>query len=266
MGNITIQDFFKKKSEKKKITMLTAYDYPFAKMVDEAGIDAIIVGDSVGMVVQGLDNTLPVTMEEMVYHTKIVSRAVTNAMVIGDLPFMSYQASVEEAVRNAGRFLKEAGASAVKIEGGAEVAEHIRLMTKSDIPIMAHIGLTPQSIHRMGGYKVQGKTEESAKKLIDEAHIAEDAGAFSLLLEAIPIGLAKRITEELSIPTIGIGAGPYCDGQVLVLHDVLGLFERFLPRFAKQYINLRKDALHAIKIYKEEVEKGIFPSEDHSFK
>jgi len=266
MGNITIQDFFKKKAEKKKITMLTAYDYPFAKMVDEAGIDAIIVGDSVSMVVQGLNNTLPVTMEEMVYHTRIVSRAVTNAMVIGDLPFMSYQVSIEEAVRNAGRFLKEAGASAVKIEGGAEVEEHIRLMTKSDIPVMAHIGLTPQSIHRMGGYKVQGKTEESAKKLIEEAHRAEDAGAFSLLLEAIPIGLAKRITEELSIPTIGIGAGPYCDGQVLVIHDVLGLFERFLPRFAKQYMNFRKEALHAIKIYKEEVEKGIFPSEDHSFK
>jgi 3-methyl-2-oxobutanoate hydroxymethyltransferase len=218
------------------------------------------------MVVQGLENTLPVTMDEMIYHTKIVSRAVQNTMVVGDLPFMSYQASVEESVRNAGRFLKEAGASAVKIEGGAEVADHIRAITKSDIPVMAHIGLTPQSIHRMGGYKVQGKTEGSAKRLLEEAHIAEDSGAFSLLLEAIPMNLAKRITEELSIPTIGIGAGPHCDGQVLVLHDVIGLFERFLPKFAKQYVNLKDYAAKAMKAYKEEVENGIFPSEEQSFK
>jgi 3-methyl-2-oxobutanoate hydroxymethyltransferase len=218
------------------------------------------------MVVQGLENTLPVTMDEMIYHTKIVSRSVNNSLVIGDLPFMSYQASIEEAVRNAGRFLKEAGASAVKIEGGAEVAEHIRSMTKSDIPVMAHIGLTPQSIHRMGGYKIQGRTEESAKRLLEEARMAEDAGAFSLLLEAIPMGLAQEITEKLSIPTIGIGAGPYCDGQVLVLHDVIGLFERFLPKFAKRYTNLREEALRAIRIYREEVEKGIFPSQEQSFK
>jgi 3-methyl-2-oxobutanoate hydroxymethyltransferase len=266
MANITIQDLIKKKAEKKKITMLTAYDYPFAKIVDEAGIDGIIVGDSVGMVVQGLNNTLPVTMEEMIYHTKIVSRAVKNAMVIGDLPFMSYQPSIQEALKNAGRFLKEAGAAAVKIEGGIEVAEHIRSMTRSDIPVMAHIGLTPQSIHRIGGYRVQGRTEASAKKLMEEARGAEDAGAFSLLLEAIPSGLAKRITKELSIPTIGIGAGSHCDGQVLVLHDVLGLFERFLPKFAKQYTNMRSEALQAIRQYKEEVEKGIFPSQDHSYK
>lgn len=266
MPKTTIQDFLKKKSERRKITMLTAYDYPFAKIVDEAGIDGIIVGDSVGMVVQGLENTLPVTMDEMIYHTKIVSRAVTNSMVIGDLPFMSYQAGIEDAVRNAGRFLKEAGASAVKIEGGAEVAEHIRAMTRSDIPVMAHIGLTPQSIHRMGGYKVQGKTDKSAKRLLDDARIAEDAGAFSLLLEAIPMGLAKSITDELSIPTIGIGAGPYCDGQVLVLHDVLGLFDRFLPKFAKRYANLKENALTAISFYKKEVEEGSFPSEEQSFK
>jgi 3-methyl-2-oxobutanoate hydroxymethyltransferase len=266
MPKITIQDFLRKKAEKKKITMLTAYDYPFAKIVDEAGIDGIIVGDSLGMVVQGLENTLPVTMDEMIYHTKIVARAVQNTMVVGDLPFMSYQASVEEAVRNAGRFIKEAGASAVKIEGGAEVADRIRALTRSDIPVMAHIGLTPQSIHRMGGYKVQGKTEESARRLMEEAHIAEDAGAFSLLLEAIPMGLAKRITQELTIPTIGIGAGPHCDGQVLVLHDVIGLFERFLPKFAKRYANLKDEALKAVKIYKEEVEKGDFPSSEQSFK
>jgi 3-methyl-2-oxobutanoate hydroxymethyltransferase len=266
MPKITIQDFLRKKTERKKITMLTAYDFPFARIVDEAGIDAIIVGDSLGMVVQGLENTLSVTMEEMIYHTKIVSRAVSNALVVGDLPFMSYQASVEDAVRNAGRFLKEAGATAVKIEGGAEVAEQIRAMTRSDIPVMAHIGLTPQSIHRMGGYKVQGKTEASAHRLLDEARIAEDAGAFSLLLEAIPMGLAKKITEELSIPTIGIGAGPYCDGQVLVLHDVIGLFDRFLPKFAKRYVNLKDEALKAINLYREEVEKGVFPGEEQSFK
>ena len=173
---------------------------------------------------------------------------------------------MEDAVRNAGRFLKEAGASAIKIEGGAEVAEHIRAMTKSDMPVMAHIGLTPQSIHRMGGYKVQGKTEEAQKKLTEDAHAAEDAGAFSLLLEAIPINLAKKITAELSIPTIGIGAGPFCDGQVLVLHDVIGLFERFVPKFVKRYANLKEDALKAIKAYKEDIEKGVFPSEDQSFK
>ena len=246
--------------------MITAYDYPFAKIVDEAGIDGIIVGDSVGMVVQGLENTLPVTMDEMIYHTKIVARAVQNTMVIGDLPFMSYQTGISEAVGNAGRFLKEAGAAAVKIEGGAEVAEHIRALTRSDIPVMAHIGLTPQSIHRMGGYKVQGKTEESAQKLLKEAHMAEDAGAFSLLIEAVPAGLAARITEELSIPTIGIGAGPHCDGQVLVLHDVIGLFERFLPKFAKRYANLQEEASRAIRLYKEEIESGIFPSEEQSFK
>ena len=246
--------------------MLTAYDYPFAHIVDEAGIDVILVGDSLGMVVQGLDNTLPVSMDEMIYHTKMVSRAVKNAMVIGDMPFMSYHTGIDDAVRNAGRFLKEAGASAVKIEGGAEIAEHISAMTRSDIPVMAHIGLTPQSIHRMGGYKVQGKTEESAKQLIEEAHKVEDAGAFSLLLEAIPMDLAQTISRELSIPTIGIGAGPHCDGQVLVLHDVIGLFDRFVPKFIKQYANLKETALNAIKEYREDIEKGTFPSEDQSFK
>jgi 3-methyl-2-oxobutanoate hydroxymethyltransferase len=266
MPKFTIHDFLKKKKDGKKITMLTAYDYPFARIVDEAGIDVILVGDSLGMVVQGLDNTLPVTMDEMIYHTKMVARAVNNAMVIGDMPFMSYQKGIEDAVRNAGRFLKEAGASAVKLEGGAEITQHIKVMAKADIPVMAHIGLTPQSIHRMGGYKVQGKTDEAAQRLLEEAHIVEDAGAFSLLLEAIPMDLAKTITEELSIPTIGIGAGPHCDGQVLVLHDVIGLFERFVPKFIKQYANLREKALEAVKTYREEIEEGIFPSEEQSFK
>ncbi|MDA8077673.1 MAG: 3-methyl-2-oxobutanoate hydroxymethyltransferase [Nitrospiraceae bacterium] len=265
MPRITIQDFVRKKKDSRKITMLTAYDYPFGQIVDEAGIDCILVGDSLGMVVQGLENTLPVTMDEMIYHTRLVVRSARNALVIGDMPFMSYQASVEESVRNAGRFLKEAGAAAVKLEGGSEVADRIRAMSRSDIPVMAHIGLTPQSIHRMGGYKVQGRTEEEARRLMDEAHIAEDAGAFSLLMEAIPMDLAGRITEELAIPTIGIGAGPHCDGQVLVLHDVLGLFERFVPKFAKRYVNLREEALRAIVEFREEVEKGSFPSDRESF-
>ncbi len=266
MAKQTIQDFLRKKTAGEKITMLTAYDYPFAKIVDEAGIDAILVGDSLGMVVQGLDNTLPVTMDEMIYHTKMVARAASRALVIGDMPFMSYQAGINEAVLNAGRFLKEAGASAIKVEGGAEIAPQIKAMTKSDIPVMAHIGLTPQSIHRMGGYKVQGKTEESAKRLIEEARIVEDAGACALFVEAIPSSLAKQITEAISIPTIGIGAGPDCDGQILVLHDVIGLFERFVPKFVKQYANIKSDALNAVKAYKDEVDKGLFPGASHGFK
>jgi 3-methyl-2-oxobutanoate hydroxymethyltransferase len=266
MPRVTVQDFLKKKTEGKKISVLTAYDYPFAQIADEAGIDAVLVGDSLGVVVQGIENTLPVTMHEMIYHTRMVSRAVKNALVIGDMPFMSYQVSVEDAVRNAGRFLKEAGAAAIKIEGGAEIADKIRAITGSDIPVMAHIGLTPQSIHRMGGYKVQGKTGSAAKKLIEEACAVEEAGAFSVVLEGIPMGLAKEITKALSIPTIGIGAGPYCDGQVLVLHDLLGLFDRFVPKFIKRYANLKEDSLRAIREYKKEVEEGLFPSEDQSFK
>lgn len=266
MAKITVNDFLKKKTEQKKITMITAYDYPFAMMADEAGMDAILVGDSLCMVVQGLENTLPVTMDEMVYHTKMVTRATRNAMVIGDMPFMSYQTGVEDAVRNAGRFLKEGGATAIKMEGGSEVEDHIKSMTRADIPVMAHIGLTPQAIHRMGGYKIQGRGEEAARRLIGEARAVENAGAFSLVLEAIPMDLAGKITQEISIPTIGIGAGPLCDGQVLVLHDVLGLFERFAPKFAKRYANLREDALKAMKTYKDEVEKGLFPGEEHCFR
>lgn len=266
MSRTTINDFIRKKNEGKKISMITAYDYPFAMIADEAGLDAILVGDSLAMVVQGLDNTLSVTMDEMLYHTKMVSRAAKNAMVVGDMPFMSYQVSIEEAVRNAGRFLKEGGAAAVKIEGGSEVKEQIRAMTRADIPVIAHIGLTPQAIHRMGGFKVQGKTEDGAQDLIAEAHAVEAAGAFALILEAIPTGLAKQITEGISIPTIGIGAGMHCNGQILVLHDVLGLFERFVPKFVKRYANLRNEVLRAITDYKDEVEKGTFPAEKHGFK
>ena len=266
MPRTTVQDFLRKKAEGRKITILTAYDYPFAQIVDEAGVDAVLVGDSLGVVVQGLENTLPVTMEEMIYHTKMVARAVKNAIVIGDMPFMSYQASVEDAVRNAGRFLKEGGAAAIKIEGGAEIAEKIRAMTRSDIPVMAHIGLTPQSIHRMGGYKVQGKTKSAARKLIEEAKAVENAGAFSIVLEGIPMALAREITKTLSIPSMGIGAGPYCDGQVLVLHDLLGLFDRFVPKFIKRYAYLKAEAVAAVEAYIKEVVEGDFPSEDQSFK
>ncbi|HAM50583.1 MAG TPA: 3-methyl-2-oxobutanoate hydroxymethyltransferase [Nitrospiraceae bacterium] len=265
MPKITANAFLQKKAEHQKITMITAYDYPFAMIADEAGIDAILVGDSLAMVVQGLDTTLPVTMDEMIYHTKIVSRAVKNAMVIGDMPFLSYQISVEDTVRNGGRFLKEAGASAVKIEGGAEVKKQIKALVEADIPVIAHIGLMPQAIHRMGGYKVQGKTQDAAERLIEDAQILVEAGAFAIVLEAIPLDLARRITDELVIPTIGIGAGPHCDGQVLVMHDVLGLYERFAPKFIKRYANLKEQALKAIQTYKEEVEKGIFPSTEQSF-
>ena len=262
---ITVLEFFKKKQQRQKITMLTAYDYPFAQIVDESGVDAILVGDSLAMVIQGLENTLPVTMDEMVYHTKMVSRAAENALIIGDMPYLSYQVSVDDAVRNGGRFLKEAKASAVKLEGGKEVAKQVRAMTRSEIPVMAHIGLTPQAIHRTGGYKVQGKTADAAKRLVEEAKALQDAGAFSLLIEAIPAELAAQITEELTIPTIGIGAGPHCDGQVLVIHDMLGMFERFTPKFIKRYANLRDDALKAVRQYKEEVENGTFPRKEHSF-
>jgi 3-methyl-2-oxobutanoate hydroxymethyltransferase len=262
---VTLQELFKKKREGRKITMLTAYDYPFAKMVDEAGIDAILVGDSLAMVVQGLENTLPVTMDEMVYHTKMVSRAAKRAMVVADMPYLSYQAGSDEAVRNAGRFLKESDAQAVKTEGGREIEDVVRAMTRAEIPVIAHIGLTPQALHKMGGFRVQGKTEEAAQRLIDDALILEDAGAFAIILEAIPAEVAGRISGALAIPTIGIGAGPLCDGQVLVLHDIMGLFDRFLPRFAKRYVNLLEEASRAVKQYKDEVEKGEFPAKEHSF-
>ncbi len=256
----------KKKSAGEKICMITAYDHTFARMADEAGMDALLVGDSLAMVVQGLDNTLPVTMDEMIYHTRMVSRGAENAMVIGDMPYMSYQVSVEEAVRNAGRFVKEGGAQAIKMEGGSEVCDRILAMTRSEIPVMAHIGLTPQAIHRMGGYKVQGKSDEARKKLLEEAKAVEEAGAFTLVLEAIPMGLAQEITESISIPTIGIGAGPHCDGQILVMHDVIGLFDRFVPKFVKRYAELKDDAVIAMKKYRDEVESGEFPTKEQSFK
>ncbi|MEI8172831.1 MAG: 3-methyl-2-oxobutanoate hydroxymethyltransferase [Deltaproteobacteria bacterium] len=253
----------KKKGE--KITMLTAYDYPTALIVDEAGTDIILVGDSLGMVVLGYDSTLPVTMEDMIHHTKAVSRATKHAMVVGDMPFMSYQVSIEDAMYNAGRFLQEAGAQGVKLEGGREVAELTRRITSAGIPVMAHIGLTPQSVHQFGGYKIQGKEDEAAKRILEDAKILEEAGAFSIVLECVPAKLAGMITQSLSIPTIGIGAGIACDGQVLVVHDVLGMFEKFTPKFVKIYGNLNESMKDAIKQYLDEVRGGLFPENKHSF-
>ncbi len=266
MPKITIHDLYKKKAEGRKLTMLTAYDFPTAQIVDQAGIDMILVGDSLGMVVQGLSSTLPVTMDEMLYHTKMVSRAAASALVVGDMPFLSYQSETADAVINAGRFLKEAGAEAVKLEGGVQMADAIRAIVGAGIPVMAHIGLTPQYVHALGGFKVQGKDEASREKILADARAVQDAGAFSVVLEAMPASLAKEIHETLRIPTIGIGAGVDCDGQVLVLHDILGLFDRFTPKFVKKYANLKDQALKAVINYKQEVESGSFPTQDHSFK
>lgn len=266
MPKITIHDLYKKKAEGKKITVLTAYDFPTAQVVDESGIDIILVGDSLGMVVQGMSSTLPVTMDEMIYHTKMASRAAQSAMVVGDMPFLSYQADKAEAVRNAGRFLKEAGAEAVKLEGGTRMAGAIRALVDAGIPVMAHIGLTPQHVHVLGGLKVQGRDEAAREQILADARAVQDAGAFSVVLEAMPALLAKDIHQALSIPTIGIGAGPDCDGQVLVIHDLLGLYNRFTPKFAKKYVNLRELALKAVQDYKQEVESGTFPTQEHSFK
>ncbi|MBT7085668.1 MAG: 3-methyl-2-oxobutanoate hydroxymethyltransferase [Desulfobacterales bacterium] len=260
-SQITLTSLYKMKEKGEKIAVLTAYDYPFATMADESGIHIILVGDSLGNVVQGQKTTLPVTMDEMIYHTRIVSRAVKHAMVIGDMPFLSYQASIKDAIYNAGRFLKEAGAGAVKLEGGASVSELIKAISDASIPVQAHIGLTPQSVHKMGGFKVQRDED----RLMEDAIKVEEAGAFSVVLEGIPADISKKITDNLKIPTIGIGAGPDCDGQVLVLHDLLGLNLRHLPKFVKQYASLGEDARKGMKKYIEEVQKGVFPSKDHCY-
>ncbi|MBU0994371.1 MAG: 3-methyl-2-oxobutanoate hydroxymethyltransferase [Proteobacteria bacterium] len=258
---VTVTELLKMKQAKEKIVALTAYDYPFARMVDESGVHIILVGDSLGMVVQGKTSTLPVTMDEMIYHTKLVSSAAAYAMVVGDMPFMSYQAGISEAVTNAGRFLKEAGAAAVKLEGGASVSPVIKAISNASIPVQAHIGLTPQSFHMMGGFKVQRDEE----RLLADAKEVEAAGAFSVVLEGIPADIAKKITASISIPTIGIGAGPDCDGQILVLHDLLGLNERKLPKFVKQYENLGKIARQGLENYVKEVQSGVFPSKEHCY-
>jgi 3-methyl-2-oxobutanoate hydroxymethyltransferase len=262
---IAISDLMDKKRKGEKITMLTAYDYPTALALDQAEIDAILIGDSVAMVVLGLENTLPMTMDEMVHHVKAVTRGAKYAHIVADMPFMSYNISKEEAIRNAGRFLKEAGADAIKLEGGVTVAEEVRAIVRAGIPVMGHIGLTPQSISLLGGFKIQGKDAKGAKRLVDDAKRLEEAGAYSIVIEAVPAPIAKMITESVSIPTIGIGAGQDCDGQVLVTHDLLGLFDRFTPKFVKKYANLREEMIKAFRNYRDEVLQNKFPTEEHSF-
>ena len=262
----TVATFQKMKNEGTKISMLTAYDYSTAKLVDEAGINSILIGDSLGMVMLGYEDTLSVTMEDMIHHTAAVARGAKNALVIADMPFMSYEVSVEEAVTNAGRLMKEGRANAVKLEGGVRVAEQIRAITKAGIPVCAHIGLTPQSVNAFGGFKVQGKTAEAAQKMIDDALAVQEAGAFAVVLECVPAKLATIISEKLTIPTIGIGAGAGCDGQVLVYQDMLALFNDFKPKFVKHFGNIGPQMTAAFKAYDEEVKAGTFPAEEHTFK
>ncbi len=262
---LTIQLLSEMKRQGRKIKMITAYDYPMAVLVDQSPVDMILVGDSLGMVVLGYDSTVPVTMEEMIHHTRAVVRAAKNTFVVADLPFMSYQVSVEEAIRNAGRLLKDGGADAVKLEGGSSVAETVRAIAVAGIPVMGHLGLTPQTATMLGGLKAQARDAAAARALVSDAGQLEEAGAFSLVLEAIPAQLAEVVTKELSIPTIGIGAGPHCDGQVLVLHDALGLFQRFVPKFAKQYANLGQSVAEALSSYCEEVAESSFPAPEHCF-
>jgi len=246
------------------ITMLTAYDYPTALAMDKSGVDVILVGDSLGMVVLGYENTLPVTMEEMLHHCKAVSRGAKIAMLVGDMPFLSYQISVTEAVRNAGRFLQEGRMDAVKLEGGRERLDAVRAISQAGIPVMGHLGLTPQSVHQLGGFRPQGRTAGDAKRLLEDALLLQEAGCFSLVLESVPARLAAYVSKKLTIPTIGIGAGIGCDGQVLVTHDLLGLFERFTPKFVKRYAEFHTEMLRAFTQYIEDVHKQTFPGEEHS--
>lgn len=261
---ITIPALMQMYREEIKITVLTAYDYPTARLVDDGGVDAVLVGDSAGVVFGGHENTLPVTMDEMLYHVKAVSRAKTKALVIADLPFMACQCGEYEAVKNCGRMLQEGGAEAVKIEGGCNMAKTIKAVTSMDIPVMGHVGLTPQSVHRMGGYRVQGRKEQ-AEQIMADAVAIQEAGAFALVLEGIPAALATRITATLDIPTIGIGAGAGCSGQVLVIHDILGLCEKYSPKFVKRYAELSPVITAAARQYVTEVKEGLFPTEEHSF-
>lgn len=260
---ITLQQ---KKESGEKITMLTAYDYPTAKLVDKAGVDIVLVGDSLGMVVLGYENTLAVTLEDMIHHSKAVTRATERAMVVTDLPFMAYKiGDISQTVQNAGRIIKESGAMAVKLEGGSEISEEVRSIIRTGIPVMGHLGLTPQSVNQFGGFKVQGREEAAAKKLIEDALALEEAGVFAVVLECIPAELAREITEQLSIPTIGIGAGKDCDGQVLVSQDMLGILSDFTPKFVRKYADLNQQMSVAFRNYKEEVESGSFPNQEESF-
>ena len=262
---VTIPLLRRAKRRGEKITMLTAYDFTFAQIFDAAGIDILLIGDSLGNVVQGQNTTLPVTLEESIYHTRLVARGARRALVVGDMPFGSYQVSPEEAVRNAIRFVKEGGAQAVKLEGGTAVFDTIARIVAAEIPVMGHVGLTPQAIHRMGGHRVQGRTEASRQRVIDDAQAVEDAGAFAVVLEGMPVELAQQVTAALSIPTIGIGAGVHCDGQVLVMHDLLGLSD-WTPSFVKQYANLGALASQAARSFAEDVTNAKFPDQEHSYR
>jgi len=265
-GKLTVVDIGAMKGRGEKITMLTAYDAGFAALIENAGIDMLLVGDSLGMVVLGYDSTVPVTMDEMIHHAKAVRRGAPQSLIVGDMPFMSYQVSLPEAVRNAGRFMKEAGCDAVKLEGGLEVCATVSAIVKAGVPVMGHIGLTPQTAGQLGGYKVQGRDLDSARNLLSMARGLQDAGAFALVLECIPAPLAELISGELTIPTIGIGAGAGCDGQVLVTHDLLGMFEKFVPSFVKSYVQLAPQIKDAVLAYKHEVREGRYPDDSHSFK
>lgn len=265
MPKLPIPEILERKKRGPKITMLTAYDYPTARIVDQAGIDMILVGDSLGMVCLGYADTVSVTLEEMIHHTAAASRGTERALVVGDLPFLSYQISAEDAVRNSGRMVKEGRADCVKLEGGVTQADKVEAVVRAGIPVMGHIGLTPQTATQLGGYKVQGRDPEAAKRLLADAKALEAAGAFSIVLECVPSRLAAKITQAVTIPTIGIGAGPLCDGQVLVFHDFVGLFERFTPKFVKQYANLSQEMKKAVTAYKADVESGTFPGKEHEF-
>lgn len=262
----TVLTFKQAKNDGKKLSMLTAYDYSMAKIIDESLVNGILIGDSLGMVIKGEEDTLSVTIDEIIYHTKAVKRGAKNALIVSDMPFLSYHVSVEQAVLNAGRLVKEGGANAVKLEGGANVAAQVKAIVDAQIPVMGHIGLTPQSVNTFGGFKVQGKSELAAKKLIDDAILLEDAGAFSIVLEGIPEKVAELITNSVSIPTIGIGAGKNCDGQILVYQDMLGMFNDFVPKFVKQYANIGIIMREAIGSYVNEVQDGTFPEDKHTFK
>lgn len=261
----TIQTFKDAKAKGERISMLTAYDYTTATLLDESGVDCILVGDSLGMVMLGYENTLQVTMDDMIHHTKAVARGTQNALLIGDMPFLSYHVSVDEAVRNAGRFVQEGRAQAVKLEGGANIIDKIRAIIKAQIPVLGHLGLTPQSVNAMGGFKLQGKDIDTARQIIDDALLIQDAGVFGLVLECVPDGLARMITEKLDIPTIGIGAGVQCDGQVLVIQDLLGMFRKMRPKFVKTYAPGGDTIVEAVKTYIQEVRSGSFPGPEHSF-
>jgi 3-methyl-2-oxobutanoate hydroxymethyltransferase len=261
---VSINDVKEMKAKKEKFVMLTAYDYSIAKLVDEAGIPLILVGDSLGMVILGYESTIPVTMDDMIHHTKAVVRGTKQAMVIGDMPFMTYHTSVADAMRNAARFIQEGGAQAIKLEGGVTVAETVKRIVECGIPVMGHIGLTPQSVHQFGGHRVQGKTTEAAERLLKDAQALEQAGAFAVVLELVPAPLSKLVSQKLSIPTIGIGAGPDCDGQVQVISDLLGLFSDFVPKHAKQYAKLAGEIKTALADYVNEVKAGTFPTPQNS--